>query len=170
MTLVCATKIAERKSAKENLFFFHLKTFEFCVVDVPTKSAVGWNCVKLEATSLTMQRCTSPPCKFSCPTAVVAIPWNKCTNTQRLGVAKKIDSQCEIFCKKHCEKKRLHFRRNMGLKTRENLNLFYIFQTFGPGPSESHTMRRFFSLTPVSVELAVLPACDPSLSANQKSA
>ena len=56
----------------------------------------------------------------------------------------------------------------MGLKTRENLRPFS--QIFGPGPFAGSLSQNltpgdvFFSLTAVSVELAMLPACDPSLS------
>ena len=107
--------------------FFHLKISEFCVLNVPTKSAVGRNCIEPEATSLTMQGFMSPPCRFSCPIAVVPIAWNNCANTQRLGVAEKSrrpvrDFLREKFAKKIC----LPFRRNMGLKTREKISDHFL--------------------------------------------
>ena len=52
--IFCAAKVAERKKTKNNPFF-HLKISEFCVLNVPTKSALGWNCIEPETTSLTMQ-------------------------------------------------------------------------------------------------------------------
>ena len=115
--------------------------------------------------SLTMQGFTSPPCRFSCPIALVAFPWNNCANTQRLGVAEKFDSQCE----KNLREKTPSFPQKYGFENaRKNLRQFS--QIFGPGPlagslSQIFTQGDiFFSLTPVSVELAMRPACDCSLS------
>ena len=96
---------------------------------------MGWNCVEPEATSLTTQGFTLQPCRFSCPIAVVALPWNNCANTQRLGEAEKLDSQCEIFCEKNFRGRKLAFRRHMGLKARKKSQT--ISQIFGPGPLQS---------------------------------
>ena len=79
------------------------------------QDSVGWNCLEPEVTSLTMQGFTLPPCRFSCPAAVVAIAWNNCANTQWLQwrggsppppppPRTKLDSQCKISCENICEK------------------------------------------------------------------
>ena len=99
----CCGQIRMKKTKK--LFCFHLKISELCVLNVPTKSAVGWNCIKPEATSLTMQGFMSPPCRFSCPIAVVAIAWNNCANTQRLGVAEKNRRPVRDFLREKFAKK-----------------------------------------------------------------
>ena len=100
----CAAKVAERKKTKNNQFF-QLKISELCVLNVPTSSAMGWNYIEPEATSLTMQGFISPPCRFSCPIVVVAIAWNNCANTQRLGVAEKSRRPVRDFLREKFAKK-----------------------------------------------------------------
>ena len=164
----CAAKVAERKKTKNNPFF-HLKLSEFCVLNAPTKSAVGWNCIKPEATSLTMQGFMSPPRRFSCPIAVVAIAWNNCANTQRLGGAEKSWRPVRDFLREKFAKKNAFLSAEIWVWKREKKSQtifsdFWSWSVCMASFSKSHTRRRFFSSTAVSVELAMLPACDPSLS------
>ena len=105
----------------------HIKISEFCVVNVPTRGAVGWNCIQAEATSLTMEGFASQSCRFSCPIAVVAIPWNNCANTQRLGVAERIRQPVrDFFVRKMCDKKTPSFPQKCGLKTREKISGHFL--------------------------------------------
>ena len=149
--------------------FFHLEISEWCVLNVPTKSAVGWNCIEPEATFLTMQGFMSPPCRFSCPIAVVAIAWNNCTNTQRLGAAEKSRRPVRDFCEKHLRKKMPSLPQKYGFENAKK-NLRPYSQIFGPGPFAGSLAQNltpgdvFFSLTAVFVKLAMLSECVPSLS------
>ena len=159
----------QNEKKTEKYLFFHLKISEFWVLNVPTESAVGWNCIEPEATSLTMQGFTSLPCRFSCPIALVAIPWNNCANTQRLGVAEKIGRPVRDFFARKIGKKNLPFRRNGFENAKKNLRPFS--QILVPVRLQGLFLKisrqaTSFSLTAVSVELAMLPACDPRLSTN----
>ena len=94
---------------------------------------MGWNCIEPEATSLTMQGLMSPPCRFSCPIAVVPIAWNNCANTQRLGVAEKSRRPVQDFLREKFAKKMPSFLQKYGFENaRKNLRPFS--QIFGPGP------------------------------------
>ena len=119
--IFCAAKVAERKKTKNNPFF-HLKTSELCVLNVPTKSAVGWNCIEPEAMSLTMQGFMSPPCRFSCPIAVVAIAWNNCADTQRLGVAEKCRRPVRDFLREKFAKKMPSFPQKYGFENARKIS------------------------------------------------
>ena len=74
----------------------------------------------------------------------------------------------DLLWEKIANKKCLPFRRNTCLKTREKSQTifsdFWSWSICRVSFSKSHTMWRFFSLTAVSVELVMLPECDPSLS------
>ena len=114
---------SQNKKKTKNYPFFHREFSGLCVLNVPTKSAVGWNCIEPEATSLTMQGFMSPPCRFSCPIAVDAIAWNNCANTQRLGVTEKSRRPVRDFLQeKFAKTNAFLFRRNMGLQTREKIS------------------------------------------------
>ena len=62
----------------------------------------------------------------------------------------------------------LSFPQKYGSKTREKISdyflRFLVVSVCRVSFSKSHTMQHCCSLTAVSVELAMLPACDPSLS------
>ena len=133
------------------------------------KSAVGWNCIEPEATSLTIQGFTSPPCKFSCPIAVVAIPWGKLRKHPTAGGSRKNSTASARCFARNISKKMPSFSHKYGFENaRKNLRPFS--QIFGPGPIAGSLSQNlapgavFFSLTVASVELAMLPACDPGLS------
>ena len=146
----CAAKVAERKKTKNNPFF-QLKISELCVLNVPTKSAVGWNCIEPEATSLTMQGFMSPPCRFSCPIAVVAIAWNNCANTQRLGVAEKSRRPVRDFLREKFAKKNAFLSAEIWVWKREKKSQtifsdFWSWSVCRVSFSKSHTSRCFFQL------------------------
>ena len=149
MPYYCAAKVAERKKTKSNPFF-HLKISEFCVLNLPTKSAVGWNCIEPEATSLTMQGFMSPPCRFSSPIAMVPIAWNNCTNTQRLGVAEKSRRPVRDFLREKFAKKNAFLSAEIWVLKREKKSQtifsdFWSWSVCRVSFSKSHTRRRFFS-------------------------
>ena len=84
------------------------------------------------------------------------------------GSRKKWTAGARFFYEKNLQKKCLPFRRNMGLKTREKisdhfLRFLVLIRLQGLFLKISH-QPIFISLTAVSVEFAMLSACDPSLS------
>ena len=85
------------------------------------------------------------------------------------GSRKKWTASARFFAREICEKKCLPFRRNMGLKAREKisdhfLRFLVLVRLQGLFRKISHQVTFFFSLTAVSVELAMLSECVPSLS------
>ena len=114
------------KKKKKNNPFFHLKISELCMLNVPTKSAVGWNCIEPEATSLTMQGFMLPPCRFSCPLLWSQSPRTIAQTPSGWVAAKKWTASARFFARKICEKKCLPFRRNMGLKAREKISDHFL--------------------------------------------
>ena len=88
-----------------------------------------------------------------------------CANIQRLGVPDKLRQSVRKFCEKLLPEKNLCFPQKYGFENaRKNLRPFS--QIFGPGPlagSLSQNLTPGGSI-PVSVDLAMLPAGDPSLS------
>ena len=160
---------SRRTKKTKNNPFFHLKISEFCVLNVPTKSAVGWNCIEPEATSLTMQGFMSLPRRFSCPIAVVAIAWNNCANTQRLGVAEKSWRPVRDFLREKFAKKNAFLSAEIWVWKREKksqtiFSNFWSWSVCRVSFSKSHTRRHFFSAWQQSLlswlcSQHVTPAC-----------
>ena len=85
---------------------------------------------------------------------------------------KKFDGQCEIFGEKNWRQNAfLAAKKKSGFESaRKNLRPFsqilVLVRLQGLFLKGSHQATVFFSLTAVSVELAMLPGCDPRLSKN----
>ena len=111
--------------------------------------------------------------------ATLQVQLSRCCGRNRLeqlrkhpaagGSRKKWTASARFFARKICEKKMPSFPQKYGFESaRKNLRPFS--QIFGPGPFAGSLSQNltpgdvFFSLTAVSVELAMLSECVPSLS------
>ena len=139
------------------------------MVHVSTKSAVGWNCIEPQVASLTMQGFASRPCRFSCPIAVVAIPWNNCTNTRWLGVAEKIGRPVRDFVREKFARKNAFLSAEIWVWKREKKSqtIFSDFWSWSDGRvsfSKSHTRQPFFQLDASLYWVGYAPTMSPQLS------
>ena len=92
---------------------------------------------------------------------MVTIAWDNCANTQRLGDSRKNMQPMPDCVQKTERKKRLPFD-SYGFMT-----ISWIFDPIAGSLSPNLTTDNgFFSLTTVSVVLAILPACDLSAKTN----
>ena len=91
---------------------------------------VQWAGLEPEATSLTMQGFRLPPCRFNCSVVVVAIPWNNCTNTQRLGVAEEIRQSVRDILREKIARKNAFLSAEIWTWKREKKKCQTIFPGF----------------------------------------